>query len=204
MEDFLTGSLAKPENHSDSEGLEMASLTGLKKMFSFYQSFTRERVQPLETLGGCKHLSTGPLTELYTDGLDEDQIWEQIQLINGPVIKGLTPVVADLAVMLTERRFQLLLNSDKAHSGTKNKSKPPLSQLENNHKDFLSDNEDNEEMDSDIVVSEEEEGSKKERSKKVQVCGRKSIVDDQFFKISEMEKFLEMVEKEDEAQGGGM
>lgn len=195
MED-LTEFLAKPQSFANfSEDLEAWSLDGMKKMFNFYQKFARGSLQRLEARGGCKPVGTGPLTELYTEGLDDDQIWEQIQLVNEPVINGLTPVAANLASMLSAGGFKLLRNNP--HLGKKEKTKPPRSKLGTNCEASLCENGDKADMDSDLRISEEEE----EVKKKVRVGGRKSIVDDKFFKLSEMEKFLEMVEKEDEGQG---
>lgn len=203
MEDFLSEFntyLAKPESYANpTEELKARSLAGVKKVFDFYQKFARENLQLLETRGGCKHISTGPLKELYIEGLDEDQIWEQIQLVNEPVIKGLTPVAANLASMLHEGRFQLLLNADKPPTGSKKKTK--VSKFGTNHGDLSSGNEDSEEIDSEFGISEEEEEKGEGVRKVVQAGGKKSVVDDQFFKLSEMEKFLEMAEKEDGGQG---
>lgn len=209
MEDFLTDFgtyLANPESYENpTEDLKVKSLAGLKKVFDYYQKFARESLQQLETKGGCKHVSTGPLTELYTEGLDEDQIWEQIQLVNEPVIKGLTPVVANLTSMLREGSFRLLINSDKTpidkKKGKKGK-KPPISKL-GSHQVLSSGKEDSEEIDSDLEFSDEEEEEEEEVRKVVEASGRKSVVDDKFFKLSEMEKFLEMAEREDGGQGGG-
>ena len=207
MEEFLRGFLAKRVSFTDfSEDLRDQSLVGVKKMFDFYQKYARESLQLLETRGGCKHIGTGPLTELFTEELDDDQIWEQIQLMNEPVIKELTPVASCLALMINEGRFQLLHNSDKFPLGSKKKIEPlvrkkkrilPRSKLGTNCEDLLKEKDDSE-MDSDLTISEEEEVMKK-----VQVGGKKSVVDDKFFKLSEMAKWVEMVEKEDERQGGG-
>ena len=36
---------------------------------------------------------TGPLSELYVEGFDVDQIWEQVELVNGPLIAHVTKQV---------------------------------------------------------------------------------------------------------------
>jgi U3 small nucleolar RNA-associated protein MPP10 len=56
-----------------------------------------------------------PLDELYTDGFDSEQIWEEIELLNGPVIKGIDEKLASLEL---ESPPEMLSDSENSQSGS--------------------------------------------------------------------------------------
>ncbi len=178
----------EPESYvKPSEELKAKTLDGLKKLFDFYQTFARESLCPVAKLGECRSIGTGPLTELYTEGLDSDQVWEQIEMVNEPVVKG----VASLAGSIGEltRKGKLRLYPQTKERSVKGKG---VSHVEEGSTD--------EAGGSEVEEAEEEEfeeGSPLGRKAPVIAAGRKSVVDDKFFKLSEMEKFLERAEKEE-------
>ena len=204
MEEFFAdfkSTLDRVENYMNpTDELKARSLTGLKKVFDFYQKFAKEELRCVGDLGRCKPVSTGPLSELYTEGLDSDQIWEQIQLVNEPVVKGLSPVAASIASMLSKGKFQLLsVSTLERRKASKQKSKVKAGHEEDNTSSDSERDSKLDELDEDLEEEEEEEEGKISR-----VVGRKSVVDDKFFKLSEMKRFLEMQEKEEEKQDGGV
>ena len=192
MEDFLDTYLGSAESYlNPTEELKARSLAGLKTFFGFYKKVAKD-LEEFETRPGCRHISTGPLPELYTEGLDNDQIWEQIQLVNQPVIKGLKSVVANIAAKVDRGEFTLQTNSDSSGGNIKVSNNEELDdQRQNSLNEEVDD-----EISCDFGVSDEECLERRPDLVKIS-AGRKSVVDDKFFRLSEMEKFLEMVEKEE-------
>lgn len=200
MEEFLrdfSTHLSSPEDYvNPTEEQKAKSLDLLKGMFDFYKKFSSEHLSGLETRAGCKHVDTGPLTELYVEGLDEDQVWEQIELVNQPVIKGLRGVVGKLSTQLDSYRQERDMPEMglRTARGEELRNEP---ELEEEFEDGLEDEfgeklEDEDEM--------EEEGGRGGKLKPAK--GKSSVVDDMFFKLSDMEKFLEMAEREEAAARG--
>lgn len=132
---------------------------------------------------GGTSISTGPLTELYTEGFDSDQVWEEVQLLNEPALRQLGRLVAS---MKKEGEFQLLqrTNETSVESGEE--------------EDHLWESGGGEDVtESEDVCSGMEDGG----GGGVRREGRRTAVDDRFFKLAEMERFLEKVEREEEGRG---
>jgi len=211
MESFLTDlkdELKNPESYlNPSEESRINALARLKKLFSLYQKFAREDLRRLSILGGFPPVSTGPLRELYTDGLDGDQVWEQIQMVNEPVVQGLTPMAAAIYKSARQGKFQVLPKS--VSSGDKKKKKKKNARenviMVNGTNNGSASGNDSEEL--EIGSLEEEDLDEEEESRKgkgtLLKLGRKSVVDDTFFKLSEMERFLEIAEKQEEEKRSG-
>ena len=66
-----------------NEGLRAGCLSGVLCVFNC-----------LKKSGGS--LPTGPLEQLYTDEFDEDQVWEELQLVNEPALRRLGHVIGRL------------------------------------------------------------------------------------------------------------
>lgn len=76
--------LSEPEYYLDPrESLRSECLVGVKLLFSCLKQSSSE-------------LPTGPLQQLYTAGFDEDQVWEEVQLVNEPAICRLSATVEGL------------------------------------------------------------------------------------------------------------
>jgi U3 small nucleolar RNA-associated protein MPP10 len=157
---------------------------------------------------------TGSLPELYTEGFDEEQIWQQLELHNEPSFKILMKNVAKL---LTGKDKKLSFYKVEVQTDDEEQEENGLENEED--KDSVasdlsfqlpsdSDNENEDGDDSDLdetdalkfdeykmLDEEREERPKKNREQSMGKI-RKTEVDDEFFKVGEMEKFLEKEETE--------
>lgn len=198
---FSTHLLPAKSYVNPTEEQKAKSLDALKLMFDFYKKLASEELSALETLPGCRPVDTGPLAELYTEGLDEDQIWEQIELVNKPVIKALSGVVTKLSARIDSGEFQLLAQHGNQAEAGPNSSPQGKSGI-GNDRELLCEGEEaqdssEEDLGTDLEEDlEDEEGGPGGKAKAAR--GRSSVVDDRFFKLAEMEKFLEMAEREEE------
>ncbi len=192
----FTTYLASPGNYSNpTKEYRARCLAGLKTMFDFYKRRAEGELEEMEKKPGCRPISTGPLSELYTEGLDMDQIWEQVELVNKPVIKGLSGVVHGLEAKMERGEFQLV---NIPSEGGKN---PVVSDddddgISSEHEEG---DDDDDEIGSDFRASDEDEPSGKVGGDGG--GGKRSVVDDRFFKLLEMEKFLELAERDEEKEG---
>lgn len=76
--------LSEPEYYLDPrDSLRSKCLVGVKLFFSCLKQISSD-------------LPTGPLQQLYTAGFDEDQIWEEVQLVNEPAVCRLSATVEGL------------------------------------------------------------------------------------------------------------
>ena len=88
----LEAHLSKPEDYlNPSSELKSRCLTGLKTVFHLLQKRCRESATAGDATAAAKSggkggerkrasVQTGPLSELYVEGFDVDQIWEQVEL----------------------------------------------------------------------------------------------------------------------------
>ncbi|XP_033318422.1 U3 small nucleolar ribonucleoprotein protein MPP10 [Bombus bifarius] len=132
--------------------------------------------------------NTNALPELVTEGFDEEQIWQQLELQNESELDHL---IGDVSKLLTKTKvFKIPISTTK-----------PISEPEQSNEEDLSDNE--EKMIED-ETSEDEEKLQSILKQQTNVKKRKkksSIVDDKFFKLEELDEYLtkeEKKEKEDE------
>ncbi|RKP17782.1 hypothetical protein ROZALSC1DRAFT_30448, partial [Rozella allomycis CSF55] len=82
MEDLLAKILKEPENHFLQSSEEAANT---------FVSYTKKLYDQKQ-----EHMAFGPLKELYTENLDENQIWEMIELMNKPCLSFLNEKVESL------------------------------------------------------------------------------------------------------------
>ncbi|TMW40626.1 hypothetical protein DOY81_014293 [Sarcophaga bullata] len=149
------------------------------------------------------------LPELVVEDMDVEQLWQQLELRNNAVLSGLITKTAKL-LSLREQKLEVHLKEDDDEEDQKDE----LLSGEEEEDDENLDEDDNElrQMeegdDNDDSVEEEEEDEEdlfQEKVKRKQKPKRKSVVDDKFFKLDEMESFLEAEEaKEERKQKGKM
>ena len=157
---------------------------------------------------------TGSLPELYTEGFDEEQIWQQLELHNEPSFKILMKNVAKLLTGKDKKLsfYKVEVQTDdeeQEEDGSENEQDKDsvasdLSfQLPADTDDENEDGDDSELDETDdlkfdeykMLDEEREERPKKNREQSMGKI-RKTEVDDEFFKVGEMEKFLEKEEAE--------
>nr|SVE74300.1 EOG090X09DZ [Daphnia barbata] len=161
---------------------------------------------------------TGSLPELYTEGFDEEQIWQQLELHNEPCFKILMKNVAKLLTgndkKLTFHKVEVQADEVEREDDTVGNGEDDVVNNEEDKDSVASnlsfelpaDTEDEDDSNFDetddlkfneykILDEEREEKPKKNRPQSIGKI-RKTEVDDQFFKVGEMEKFLEKEEAE--------
>nr|XP_017515376.2 U3 small nucleolar ribonucleoprotein protein MPP10 [Manis javanica] len=157
-----------------------------------------------------------PLQKLVINRFDDEQIWQQLELQNEPVLQYLQNAVSE-----TVKDKDISLLPEGEEDGSETEADGPadlerdLEEEEVPHRSVSGPKGDERAKSSDKfglrrspVFSDEDSDldfdiSKLEQQSKVQskVPGKpreKSIVDDKFFKLSEMETFLENIEKEEQ------
>lgn len=146
-----------------------------------------------------KEVKSKALPKLMTKGMDDESIWQQLELLNEEKFQ---------ANLKTASRF-LAVNSDKF--------KLDLGDLESSDDEVNSDQEDEQEPENDEDIegsdensemglneeeeSEDDESDSNENQLSPMKKGKKSIVDDEFFKLYEMEEFLKDQDRRDMNKG---
>ncbi|NXH49720.1 MPP10 protein, partial [Dicaeum eximium] len=167
---------------------------------------------------GSNIVRGGPLKELVIENFDEEQIWQQLELQNNAVLDFFKKSIArdaedeDLCLLSDQEEdgSDAETSSDKelednimeaeteqmnvyTKDKEKTKAKEKQSKLRENIMQKYSD--EDSDIDFDIEALEQQAKTAKETTPRKK--GRKSVVDDKFFKLAEMEAFLEHAEKED-------
>jgi U3 small nucleolar RNA-associated protein MPP10 len=156
------------------------------------------------------------LPELYVDGFDAEQIWLQIDLQSGPLIKKarkLLKKVGPNASLLTEETEEML--EDLLEEGDKEGD----DDKEDEEEEEEEEQEEEEDIDYDEMLanggleSEEEEAEEEEdepsgrkskpNSNNNKKKGGRSTVEDDYLNLDDMEAFLEQAEMEEEDDEGG-
>ncbi|XP_040167917.1 U3 small nucleolar ribonucleoprotein protein MPP10 [Anopheles arabiensis] len=153
------------------------------------------------------------LDELVTEEMDDEQIWQQLELKNDHFIDQDLKKFLEV-VSKNEKRLQLPFTTktqsevgDDSGAGSSGEEMEMDSDEENEaNGDGMEseeeDEQDGEEMDSDEELTEKKSKKLKKKDKngkkkKKQLKGKKSVVDDRFFKLDDMARFLD---EEDERE----
>ncbi|KAK5664844.1 U3 snoRNP protein [Batrachochytrium dendrobatidis] len=161
---------------------------------------------------------TTPLPELYTKGFDLEQVWEQIRLLNEPLVPYLSKMASDFpksdndSIEETDDDTLNNLNGDDEQEfeddSELDESELESDQESSNYLDLEAeednqgsqDSEDNEELNS-ASDNEEFEVDFPDQESDQETAGpikrKRSVVDDDFFSLEEMEKFADMGERHD-------
>ena len=103
MEEFSTtfeATLSDPLSYlQPSEKLKTSCVNGVKKLFDFYKNWSANT---------SLNVPTGPLSELYIDDFDNEQIWAEIELMNEPVLKNLKKHLKRVSTRVTEQPVKTL------------------------------------------------------------------------------------------------
>lgn len=141
-----------------------------------------------------------PLEELYVDGFDADQIWEQLRMLNGPL-------VAELANRI--KTFHKKPEGIMLFPSEKEESEEEKSEEEQEDSDAGSDvgsdeemeeNSDDSEDEKDSTADSDEEEEQKPKKKAKKAKKARDVAEDGFFDWDEMDKAAEEEEGDDDEE----
>ncbi|NWH66961.1 MPP10 protein, partial [Geococcyx californianus] len=181
-----------------------------------FRALTKTLYDLNKALGGSV-VRGGPLKELIIENFDEEQIWQQLELQNDAVLSFFKKSIErdtkdeDLCLLsdqegdgsdaetsidkeLEDNMMEAETEQENVH--TKDKAKEKQRKLRDGVMQKYSD----EDSDIDFDIEALEQQTKTAKETTLKKTGRKSIVDDKFFKLADMEAFLEQAEKENEEE----
>lgn len=140
------------------------------------------------------------LPKLITNGMDVESVWQQLEIQNEENFQlNLKDVSKFLAV--NSDKFKLHfgnMSSDEDENGSNEEQDPESDENEQESENELDEEEyDNNDEEEDSELDE----NNTEQVSRMKFKGKKSIVDDEFFKLSEMEHFLKDQESRDMNKG---
>eukprot|EP01117_Protostelium_nocturnum_P009750 TRINITY_DN3486_c0_g1_i2.p1 TRINITY_DN3486_c0_g1~~TRINITY_DN3486_c0_g1_i2.p1 ORF type:complete len:646 (+),score=376.65 TRINITY_DN3486_c0_g1_i2:80-2017(+) len=208
--DFFVDTVAnKPEifvaSADAKKGLESNIIQTLKTIFDFasHQKISIERPGKKAK----KTLETTPLSELLIEGVDSEQIWEQIQLHQSPLLKF---IERTLEKQFDGKENQIHLNDlldlfglySEEENGEDEEGDEEDDELEGEEEEGEEDDDEELEGEEDELEEEdeeeEEEDDEEDEGKEKKTKGLK---EDRFFSQAKMENFFEEMEKR-EMEGG--
>nr|SVE70542.1 EOG090X09DZ [Daphnia similis]SVE71167.1 EOG090X09DZ [Daphnia similis]SVE72425.1 EOG090X09DZ [Daphnia similis] len=158
---------------------------------------------------------TRSLPELYIDGFDEEQIWQQLELHNEPcfniLVKNVAKLLSGKDKKLTFYKVEVQADDAEEEENVKENEQdkdsvasdlsfelPADSDNDESGHDDDSDLDETGDLKFDEYKMLDEEREERPKKNKEQSMGkiRQTEVDDEFFKVGEMEKFLEKEEAE--------
>uniref|UniRef100_A0A8D0LD29 U3 small nucleolar ribonucleoprotein protein MPP10 n=1 Tax=Sphenodon punctatus TaxID=8508 RepID=A0A8D0LD29_SPHPU len=204
--DMLGAATAQPERFlSLQEGLATDFGLLTKTLYDLHKALETEVVHG------------SPLKELVIENFDEEQIWQQLELQNNAVLGYFKKAIArnvkeeDLYLLpdieaedteeeaSSEKQMEhedcMEAEPDPSSDGTEDESevKEKQRKMRARKSQAFSD----EDSDLDFDIDELEKQTKKSKKTTLKISGEKSIVDDKFFKLAEMEAVLEAAEREE-------
>ncbi|NXS52778.1 MPP10 protein, partial [Brachypteracias leptosomus] len=164
---------------------------------------------------GSNVVRGGPLKELVVENFDEEQIWQQLELQNNTVLDFFKKSIArdakdeDLCLLSdqeedgsdagTSSDQELeddIMETETEQKNVYTKDKAKAKEKQSKVRESIMEKYSDEDSDTDFDIDALEQQTKTAKEITLKKKGRKSIVDDKFFKLAEMEAFLEHAEKE--------
>nr|XP_061811262.1 U3 small nucleolar ribonucleoprotein protein MPP10-like isoform X2 [Nerophis lumbriciformis] len=154
------------------------------------------------------HYQASPLVQLVVENFDEEQIWQELELQNSGVLKHFRKSVDDA---LSDETLAVLLEEEEMDEGTcdeegeldKNMEEEAEERPQSRFKKMPecgaeADTDEDSNLDFDVDALEKWEKQKRKPTEKhSKRKGIPSEVDDKFFKLSEMESFLDDMDKQE-------
>ncbi|XP_014373712.2 U3 small nucleolar ribonucleoprotein protein MPP10 [Alligator sinensis] len=177
-----------------------------------FRSLTKT-LYDLHKVLGADAIHGSPLKELVIESFDEEQIWQQLELQNDAVLDYFKNEVAR---NVKDKDLYLIPVQEEDGSDAETSSEKEMEPEDSMEADQISDDAEDESEDTekqtksrtlkrqqysdedsdiDFDIDELEEETKKSKMTTSKKTGEKSIVDDKFFKLCEMEAFLDDLEK---------
>uniref|UniRef100_A0A8C0EAN2 U3 small nucleolar ribonucleoprotein protein MPP10 n=1 Tax=Bubo bubo TaxID=30461 RepID=A0A8C0EAN2_BUBBB len=177
-----------------------------------FRALTKTLYDLNKALGG-NIVHGGPLKELVIENFDEEQIWQQLELQNSAVLDFFKKSIArdakdeDLCLLsdqeedgsYAETSSDQELEDDIMETETEQKNtedKTKAKEKQSKLREGIMQKHSDEDSDIDFDIGALEQQTKTAKETRLKKMARKSIVDDKFFKLAEMEAFLEHAEKE--------
>ncbi|XP_041839271.1 U3 small nucleolar ribonucleoprotein protein MPP10 isoform X2 [Melanotaenia boesemani] len=201
---ILNTNTAQPENFLSLQDGVAADFTSLTKtLYDLHKS-----QEPA-------HFRGSPLAQLVVQNFDEEQIWQELELQNDGALKHFNHAIKEA---LSDKTLTLLSEKEEVHDRGEEETTDDENDFEEKEEEPLKlskkkpvEAEDGSEgcseadsdIDFDVDALEKREKQKKESRKtssKTKVVP--SEVDDKFFKLSEMESFLDDMDKQEEKEDG--
>lgn len=133
--------------------------------------------------------NTDALPELVTEGFDEEQIWQQLELQNESEISHLKSKFSNKISKIVSGKRKLTVPV----SSTKPKNEPMHIENDNFH-------EENEDISDDKESDNENVEIKSSLKKRKHEAKQKSVVDDKFFKLQELTEYLTKEERKEKQE----
>lgn len=161
------------------------------------------------------------LKELVIENFDEEQIWQQLELQNNAVLDFFKKSIArdaedeDLCLLSDQEEGGsdaetssdeeledniMEAETEQKNAYTKDKNKTKAKEKQNRLRENIMQKYSDEDSDIDFDIEALEQQAKTAKETTLKKRGRKSVVDDKFFKLAEMEAFLDYAEKEDKEE----
>ncbi|NXK61261.1 MPP10 protein, partial [Sylvietta virens] len=172
---------------------------------------------------GSNIVRGGPLKELVIENFDEEQIWQQLELQNNAVLDFFKKSIArdakdeDICLLsdqeedgsdaeassdkeLEDNVMEVETEQMNVYTKDKDKDKDKTKEKRSKLRESIMQKYSDEDSDIDFDIEALEQQAKTAKETTLRKKGRKSVVDDKFFKLAEMEAFLEHAEKEDKEE----